>query len=268
MKKGKAERYLKDEHALNAHLLDVAVENITLQPNGERSKLKGKALQTLVKKLMAYERLIDRISLRVGSSILLRAISNVSGFNRAVLKDRVVLEATLETVKHVCEQNHEGAAVSFRLDQDEEHGGCSVFGRVHKDGWHHELIIDHKLLGSAEFRELQKYAPAALGLGDLPCTAWFKEDEKQFYSTKAFVDAVLDYGKQGLSLQRYKGLGEMNPDQLWATTMNPETRRFIKVTMEDQIEVDNIFTILMGDAVEPRRQFIQAHAAEVVQLDI
>jgi DNA gyrase subunit B len=82
------------------------------------------------------------------------------------------------------------------------------------------------------------------------------------------VDAVLEYGKKGLSLQRYKGLGEMNPDQLWATTMNPETRRFIKVTMDDLVEIDNIFTILMGDAVEPRRQFIQAHAAEVIQLDI
>ncbi|MBQ27887.1 MAG: DNA topoisomerase (ATP-hydrolyzing) subunit B [Nitrospiraceae bacterium] len=268
VKKGNAERYLKDEPALNAHLLDLAVENITLQPNGDHSKLKGKSLQMVVKKLMAYERLIDRISLRVGSSMLLRAISNVSGFNRTVLKDRGVLETTLETVKRGCEQNHEGAEVSFRLDQDEEHGGFSVFGRVHKDGWQHELTIDHKLLGSAEFRDLQKHAPSALGLGDFPCTAWFKEDEKQFYSTTAFVDAVLEYGKKGLSLQRYKGLGEMNPDQLWATTMNPETRRFIKVTMDDLVEIDNIFTILMGDAVEPRRQFIQAHAAEVIQLDI
>ena len=167
-----------------------------------------------------------------------------------------------------CEQAHEDAAVSFRLDPDEEHDGFSVFGHVHKDGWGQELTIDHKLLGSAEFRELQKYGSTALGLGDPPYTVWFKEDERQFQSTKALVDAVLDFGKKGLSLQRYKGLGEMNPDQLWETTMNPETRRFIQVTMEDLIGIDEIFTILMGDAVEPRRQFIQAHAAEVTQIDI
>ena len=268
VKKGNAERYLKDEPALNAHLLDLAVENITLQPNGERSKVKGKSLQPLVKKLMAYESLINRISLRVGSSIILRAISNIPGLNRNILKDRTALEATLETVKRACEQSDEGAEVSFLLDQDEEHDGFSVVGYIRKNGWDHDLTIDHKLLGSAEFRELQKYSPSALGLGDSPYTAWFKEDEKQFLSAKEFVDAVLDYGKKGLSLQRYKGLGEMNPDQLWETTMNPATRRFIQVTMEDLVAIDEIFTILMGDAVEPRRQFIQAHAAEVTQLDI
>ena len=268
VKKGNSERYLKDEPALNAHLLDLAVENITLQPNGERSEVKGKSLQPLVKKLMAYESLINRISLRGGSSMILRRISNISGLNRNVLKDRASLESTMETVKRGCEQSHEGAEVSFHLDQDEEHDAFSVIGRVKKDGWDHHLTIDHKLLGSAEFRELQKHAPSALGLGDPPYTAWFKDDEKQFQSTQEFVEAVLDYGKKGQSLQRYKGLGEMNPDQLWETTMNPATRRFIQVTMDDLVAIDEIFTILMGDAVEPRRQFIQAHAAEVTQLDI
>ncbi len=268
VKKGNAERYLKDEPALNAHLLDLAVENITLQPNGDKPKVKGKSLLAIVKKLMAYESVIDRMSLRGGSSIILRVISNFVGLNRDTLKDRAPLEITMETAKRACEQGNEGSEVSFRLDQDEEHGGFSVHGHVYKNGWGHEMTIDHKLLGSAEFRELQKYSPSALGLGDPPYTAWFKDDEKQFQSTREFVEAVLTFGKKGLSLQRYKGLGEMNPDQLWETTMNPETRRFIQVTMEDLIGIDEIFTILMGDAVEPRRQFIQAHAAEVTELDI
>ena len=268
VKKGSSERYLKDEPALNAHLLDLAVETITLQLNGRKSKAKGKSLQPVIKKLMVYESLIDRISLRGRSSILLRVISNIPGLNRNILKDRLALETTMEAVKRTCERDHEGAGMSFCLDQDEEHSGFSVFGQLMKDGWRHDMTIDHKLLGSAEFRELQKYTPSALGLGDPPYSAWFKDDEKQFQSTREFVEAVLDYGKKGLSLQRYKGLGEMNPDQLWETTMNPETRRFIQVTMEDLIGIDEIFTILMGDAVEPRRQFIRAHAAEVTELDI
>ena len=174
----------------------------------------------------------------------------------------------LKEIKHTYEQQHEKTTISFRLDKDEEHGGFSIFGEIQNNGWTEGMTIDHKFLGSAEFRDLKKYAPLSLGIGDPPYNALFKSDEKQFESTAEFVEAVLNYGKKGLSLQRYKGLGEMNPDQLWETTMNPETRRFIKVTMEDIEGIDEIFTVLMGDAVEPRRQFIQEHATEVQELDI
>ena len=270
VKKGSAERYLKDEPALNAHLLDIAVEHIALQPNHTREsgKIKGRPLRQMITRLMVYENLLDRISLRGGAPMLLRALSNLPEVNRNILRDRTSLESAMQAVKRACEEDGEGIEVTYHLDRDEEHDGFSVLGHVHKDGWRTSIVIDHKLLGSAEFRELQKCAASALGLGTAPYTAWFKDDERQFRSTKAFVDAILDYGKKGLSLQRYKGLGEMNPNQLWETAMNPGTRQLVRVTMEDLVGVDEIFTILMGDAVEPRRQFIQAHAAEVTALDI
>jgi DNA gyrase subunit B len=95
-----------------------------------------------------------------------------------------------------------------------------------------------------------------------------EREERHFITTEELLTAILEIGKRGLTIQRYKGLGEMNPDQLWKTTMNPETRHILQVTLEDMVVADEIFTILMGDAVEPRRDFIQRHALEVRNLDI
>jgi DNA gyrase subunit B len=122
------------------------------------------------------------------------------------------------------------------------------------------LTTTHELVGSADFRELQKLTPAAIGLGRPPYRLKAKNQEHQYRTTDELVRAILDMGKQGLSIQRYKGLGEMNPGQLWETTMNPDARTLLRVTLEDLTGVDEIFTILMGDEVEPRRNFIQTHA--------
>ena len=128
--------------------------------------------------------------------------------------------------------------------------------------------VNHDLVGSADFRELQKLAPSAIGLGRSPYRMKVGETEKTYFVTAGLVTAILESGKKGLSLQRYKGLGEMNPTQLWDTTMNPETRTLLQVKLEDMTGVDEIFTILMGDEVEPRRNFIQQHALEVRNLDV
>ena len=131
-----------------------------------------------------------------------------------------------------------------------------------------ELIIDHALVGSADFRELQKRSPSMLGLGRPPYQVIIKQQEQSFSSSEELVKAVLEHGKTGLSIQRYKGLGEMNTEQLWETTMNPAMRDLMQVTLEDTVAVEKIFTTLMGDEVEPRRQFIQQHARDVKNLDV
>jgi DNA gyrase subunit B len=128
--------------------------------------------------------------------------------------------------------------------------------------------VNHDLVGSADFRELQKLAPAVLGLGRPPYRLKRKGVEATFSNSADLVKEILESGKKGLSIQRYKGLGEMNPGQLWDTTMDPETRSLLQVTLEDVTGVDEIFTILMGDEVEPRRNFIQKHALEVRNLDV
>jgi DNA gyrase subunit B len=157
---------------------------------------------------------------------------------------------------------------TFDILVDEEHQSNKVVCRLHASGVTHEVAVTHDLVGSADFRELQKLTPSAIGLGRAPYKLKAKGDEKPYQSTDELVKAILDMGKQGLAIQRYKGLGEMNPGQLWETTMNPEIRTLLRVTLEDLTGVDEIFTILMGDEVEPRRNFIQTHALEVRNLDV
>jgi DNA gyrase subunit B len=123
-------------------------------------------------------------------------------------------------------------------------------------------------VGSADFRELQKLAPSAIGLGRPPYKVKANGAETEHASTAELVRVILAIGKEGVHIQRYKGLGEMNPEQLWETTMNPETRTLLHVKLEDIPGVEDIISKLMGDEVEPRRAFIQQHALEVRNLDI
>ena len=170
--------------------------------------------------------------------------------------------------KQVLEAIYPKATASLEIVEDEEHQSNKVVVRIAGGGMVHQLDVTHELVGSADFRELQKLAPSSIGLGRPPYKLKVKGQEQFVPGTAELVKAIIDIGKQGLSIQRYKGLGEMNPSQLWETTMDPETRTLLRVKLEDMTGVDEIFTILMGDEVEPRRNFIQAHALEVRNLDV
>ena len=268
VKKGKAERYLKDEASLNEHLADLAVEDVELYLEGVQEYVTGRRLLPILKKMITFETLLGRLTKKPNEAALLRAFVDEPGLDRDRLKDRVALQQSVENIQRSLAVVFPKATPAFDVLVDEEHQSNKVVCRVQTNGVAHEVAITHELVGSADFRELQKLTPAAIGLGRTPYKLKAKNQETQYRATDELVRAILDMGKQGLSIQRYKGLGEMNPGQLWETTMNPDARTLLRVTLEDLTGVDEIFTILMGDEVEPRRNFIQTHALEVRNLDV
>ncbi|MDH4300967.1 MAG: DNA topoisomerase (ATP-hydrolyzing) subunit B [Nitrospira sp.] len=268
VKKGKSERYLKDEASLNEYLADLAVEDVGLYMEGVQEYVTGRRLLPILKKMIAFETLLGRQNKKPYEAAILRAFVDEPGLDRERLKDREALQQSVENVGRSLAVVFPKASPIFDVQDDEEHQSHKVKGRLHANGVTHELDITHELVGSADFRELQKLTPAAIGLGRPPYKLKAKNQESSYRTTDELVRAILDIGKQGLSIQRYKGLGEMNPGQLWETTMNPEMRTLLRVTLEDLTGVDEIFTILMGDEVEPRRNFIQTHALEVRNLDV
>jgi DNA gyrase subunit B len=131
--------------------------------------------------------------------------------------------------------------------------------------------IDQDLFATPKFIEARNLLSQLKALGEAPFTVVIDDDEKdslQFETLQALTEFVMNTGKKGLTIQRYKGLGEMNPEQLWETTMNPEKRTLLQVKVEDAVLADEIFTTLMGDQVEPRREFIYRNAQYVSNLDI
>ncbi len=268
VKKGKSERYLKDEASLNEYLADLAVEDVELYMEGVQGYVTGRRLLPVLKKMIGFETLLGRQNKKQYEAALLRAFVDEPGLDRERLKERGALQQSVENVKRSLAVVFPKASPSFDVLDDEEHQSNKVKCRLHTNGVTHELDITHELVGSADFRELQKLTPSAIGLGRPPYRLKAKNQENPYRTTDELVRAILDLGRQGLSIQRYKGLGEMNPGQLWETTMNPEMRTLLRVTLEDLTGVDEIFTILMGDEVEPRRNFIQTHALEVKNLDV
>ncbi|MGH7205659.1 MAG: DNA topoisomerase (ATP-hydrolyzing) subunit B [Nitrospiraceae bacterium] len=268
VKKGKTERYLKDEAALNEYLADLAVEEVEVYVDSTQGYVTGRRLLPILKKLIAFEGLLARFGKRQHEAGILRAFVDEPGLDRDMLKNPTALKKAVASVKKTLAVVYPKANVTLDIIEDEEHQSNKVVCRVPTNGMVHSLEVTHELVGSADFRESQKLAPSAIGLGRPPYRFKVGDAETQYPGTAELVRAILETGKKGIGLQRYKGLGEMNPAQLWETTMNPETRTLMQVTLEDFTGVDEIFTILMGDEVEPRRNFIQKHALEVRNLDV
>jgi DNA gyrase subunit B len=268
VKKGKAERYLKDEGALNDYLADLAVEDVEVYMEGAQEFVTGRRLLPVLKKLIAFEGLLARSNRKAPEANMLRAFVDEPGLDREFLKNKASLSNAVVSIQRSLAVMYPKVTPELEIVDDEEHQSNKVTCRLQTGGMTHALDVTHELVGSADFRELQKLAPSAIGLGRAPYKMKIKGEESQQPGPAELVKAILDAGKQGLNIQRYKGLGEMNPGQLWETTMNPEARTLLKVKLEDVTGVDEIFTILMGDEVEPRRNFIQEHALEVRNLDV
>jgi DNA gyrase subunit B len=266
VKRGKSEQYIKDEPAMREYLFSAAQNEVTLSSGDQ--KISGTRIRTILKKLVAFESLLDHFAKKQMDSGLLRALVSETNFDGALLKSQHDLAAMLPEIEQKAQAGSPEGVFSLSVTQDEEHNSFRVECRVRQNGPEKRFYIDEALVASPEFRELLNVSPQKMGLGLPPYKVSDPDGEYEYRTTAGVVNHISERGKKGISIQRYKGLGEMNPTQLWETTMNPEVRNLQRVQLQDTIETDKVFSMLMGEEVEPRRLFIEQHAQEVKNLEI
>jgi DNA gyrase subunit B len=275
IKRGKQEVYVKDDTELNGYLLTAALDSAGLHVNADAPALSGAALEALAKEYIAVETIIARLARRYDKAVL-RTLSSLPEVSRELSDDLDKLDAwtralsiTLPKSNGDRAQNGDGGAYSAQLDRGDEDGeGVRIGITKVQHGVGATRYLPREFFGTNEYKHIMALASKLSDL--LGEGAYVRRADRQVPVQK-FADAVdwlMSEARRGQSIQRYKGLGEMNPDQLWDTTVNPETRRLMQVRIEDAVKADEIFTTLMGDQVEPRRAFIEKNALTVANLDV
>jgi DNA gyrase subunit B len=269
VKKGKQERYVKDEISLERYLLECGAEGVELSSKELNKSFKGSRLLTLLEKAIKYSRLLEILEKKQWDKNILSALAFEDNFQKDSLKNEASVKSFLKGIRE-----HAGffypfiPPIEYSLMEDAEHSCFSIRCLSKTNGITRETIIDFDLMTSTELEELRKMAKSLKVVGSPPFTISNKNEKLKLNTLSEVLGHILNSGEKGQETQRYKGLGEMNPDQLWETTMNPEKRTLLQVKIEDAIEADEIFTVLMGDQVEPRRKFIYDNAINVTNLDV
>ena len=269
VKRGKKEEYIKDEGSMTRYLMRMATADMTVRSVGANEEIEGKELARLLESMVDLKHYCERAARRLGGdarllTTLLEAFAGKKGVLRkegTTLRNTFQSEDRMEAVQEALEK----AGIRAELSPDEEHGLWEIETTTASGV---TLAIDWNF---ASFVEFNKAVELYRGLEDKLASPFIigENGTKEEISTRdALLEKVLAAAKKDLTIQRYKGLGEMNPEQLWETTMNPEKRTLLQVRIDDAVEAEGIFTVLMGDAVEPRRKFIEDNALDVRNLDV
>jgi DNA gyrase subunit B len=267
--KGKKELYLKDDAALDAYLLTLGTEGaIVTGQTGE--PISGEKLKALLDKVLQYRRLLGKVDKRRDGRVVDALISSTQ-LDAQSLRDPPFLGLQAMTLKNALASAHPNETLALDVADDPEHGCQKIMIKLGHNGAMRETAVDHVLLAGPEFAELSRLRREFDQLGAAPYALAAKGDGASAQSARnpvELVEMVKRAASKGLEIQRYKGLGEMNPEQLWSTTMDPARRTLLEVHADDLAEAERMFTKLMGDAVEPRREFIEKHALDATNLDI
>ena len=266
--KGKQHQYLKDDEALDQFLTQSALESASIVVNPEAPAISGSGLEQLVNDYRAVAVTINRLGRLYSEMVLWEMVYGLS-----LTLDQMKEESTVNVF---CEQLSErllsvatkGSRYSVVVRKDQERQLYFPVAKLLSHGVESETEYHHEFFSSGEYRSLIALGETLNSL--IEEDGYFQRGEKVL-QTRVFADGLnwlMTEARKGYSIQRYKGLGEMNPEQLWETTMDPDVRRMLKVTVEDAIAADQMFTTLMGDQVEPRREFIENNALSVANLDI
>jgi DNA gyrase subunit B len=269
VKRGKQERYLKDETGFEDYLIEIGTEDIRLRTSTNGNGLAGQPLQTFIKKVLRWEKLMAMTTRKRRSRAVVEALLMAQEFNEETLKSETALrkfQADLASYINLAAPSE--APLSCELEEDPEYGCFKLICSTRFNGSGLQTVIDRDYLTSVEYKELKRLFGELTNPGFPPYSVENGGAKTPLRSFTELADYILEAGKKGQYIQRYKGLGEMNPGQLWETTMNPETRVLLQVRIEDAVEANDIFSTLMGDEVEPRRKFIEEHALTVKNLDI
>ncbi len=256
VKRGKKDRYIQNDAELQDMLFELASEDVALRING--NFIKGKNIISYLKRMTEYVRLLEWFSLRRKDTEVLEYIVSKDVDLEFLKKRENLSELVEEILKRF--KNTKATDIVF----DEAHNAYSVvIKRMGK-----RVRVEPEFVLSPDYRKLRELYSIVELLAPRPFKLSYKEEEFEFSSVSEMLQKVMDIARKGLTIQRYKGLGEMNPQQLWETTMDPEMRTLLQVSVEDSVKADEIFTVLMGDHVEPRKEFIVKHALEARNIDI
>jgi len=263
VKQGKHEQYLKDEQELDQYLLESAIKEATLLTTKGGNHLTGDGLGGIARQMVLTEAVIRRIAPHYDEAVL-RAILHVGAID---LTSEAKAEKVAQAIRErLINKSTEKSEVIVSMDEETKTYKLAVNKFVH--GNLESCVIDALFLSSGDYQQIFKTSQMLDGLVGEGAVIQRGEKSETVSSFKEALDWLLNEAKHNLNIQRYKGLGEMNPEQLWETTMDPKVRRLLKVQIDDAISADEIFTTLMGDQVEPRRAFIEKNALGVSNLDI
>jgi DNA gyrase subunit B len=257
-KVGKTERYLKDDHELNAFLMERAVEKRKVRLAGGQ-EIEGPRLIRLLDRMVGYSKLLAMVEKKGTPRALVELLLKGQVKDADAFTDMPRLQELIRPLRT--------AGADVVLEKDEEHGVFEIALQVGADGQTRQVRVGDEFVTSPEYKALYSAYDEFRDLDDGPLVV-VDGGETPVPGREALLTLFLAEGQRGVSIQRYKGLGEMNADQLWESTMDPATRRLLQVRLEDEEVAENIFTTLMGDAVEPRRIFIEENALNVRNLDI
>ncbi len=260
VKQGRDERYLKDQHELDEYLLQSALKGAELITKEAGDSIKDEALAAIAKQMVLTEAVIRRIAALYDESVL-RAMQDLGEISIASQADAEAAAAKLRPILGAT-----GSEVIVGFDQETNSYRLEINKYVH--GNLQCCVIDAEFLGSGDYRQISRASAMVNNLLGEGASIKRGEKEQKVSTFKQALDWLLEEAKHNLNIQRYKGLGEMNPEQLWETTMDPKVRRLLKVQIDDAIAADEIFTTLMGDDVEPRRAFIESNALTAGNLDV
>jgi DNA gyrase subunit B len=268
VKRGKQESYVKDENELNAVLLNTALENSALHVNSEAPPLQGSGLEMLARQYMEVQAIIKRWSRRYDDRLLDRLIYmpevRPEDFDRSDW-----LRGWAQELHQRLNGLDDGTR-TYSVEVSEAGDGHAARVLIHKTehGTPSRKYLPREFFESAEYQRIADLARTLAGMIGEGAYVTRADDRYEVGSFKEAMKWLFDQARRGQSIQRYKGLGEMNPEQLWDTTINPDTRRLLQVKIDDAVAADDIFTTLMGDQVEPRREFIEKNALSVMNLDV